>query len=209
MHRDNTWFRKVSRSCYWDDWKEPDYTEFLRNVAAVMKQAARPGASLFFNHKCRWRKTVMLHPLKIVESFAGWNLRQELIWDKSGSLTLGARMFAPSEERIYWLYDDRAKWTWNQSAMRMSVWKAPPDRGLDWHAATYPVEIPRRCIAATTQPGDVVCDPFSGSGTTCLAAMQLGRRAIGIEKDATYFEKSVARLRAAWKEQSQRTRVAA
>ncbi|MEW6578362.1 MAG: site-specific DNA-methyltransferase [Chloroflexota bacterium] len=49
------------------------------------------------------------------------------------------------------------------------------------HAATFPVALPEWFIRLFTLPGDVVLDPFNGSGTTCVAAKQLGRRYIGIE----------------------------
>jgi site-specific DNA-methyltransferase (adenine-specific) len=62
------------------------------------------------------------------------------------------------------------------------------------HPAPMPVEVARRCIRLSTWPGEVVLDPFAGSGTTLLAARQLGRRAIGIERSERYCELAVARL---------------
>lgn len=62
------------------------------------------------------------------------------------------------------------------------------------HFAAYPTEIPRRAILAGSRPGDVVLDPFSGSGTTGLVALQLGRRYVGIELRAEYKALSEARI---------------
>jgi site-specific DNA-methyltransferase (adenine-specific) len=62
------------------------------------------------------------------------------------------------------------------------------------HPAPMPVEVARRCIRLSTWPGELVLDPFAGSGTTLLAACQLGRRAIGIERSKRYCELAVARL---------------
>jgi len=56
------------------------------------------------------------------------------------------------------------------------------------HSATFPVELPAWFIKLFTQIGDVVLDPFIGSGTTALAAQQLERRCIGIEIEPTYVE---------------------
>jgi DNA modification methylase len=55
------------------------------------------------------------------------------------------------------------------------------------HSATYPVALPTWFIKLFTQPGDLVLDPFLGSGTTATAAQSLGRRWIGIEKEPHFF----------------------
>lgn len=62
------------------------------------------------------------------------------------------------------------------------------------HPVAFPKELPARCIAAASNHGDVVFDPFMGSGTTLVAAKQLGRRAIGIELEEKYCEIAVQRL---------------
>lgn len=63
------------------------------------------------------------------------------------------------------------------------------------HFATFPVELPRRCIAAGCKPdGSTVLDPFSGAGTTAMAAQQLGRRAIGIDLNPAYHDIALRRM---------------
>ena len=64
-----------------------------------------------------------------------------------------------------------------------NVWQIPNDGYGGTHTATFPVEIPRRCILLSSKPGDIVLDPFSGAGTTGAAAKLTGRRYIGIEID--------------------------
>lgn len=56
------------------------------------------------------------------------------------------------------------------------------------HFATFPPELPRRCILASTREGDTVLDPFSGSGTTGMVATKHGRRYIGIDLNPEYHE---------------------
>jgi len=62
------------------------------------------------------------------------------------------------------------------------------------HSAAFPVELPKWFINLFTQPGDVVMDPFIGSGTTAVAALQLARDYIGIDLNPEYIEISRARL---------------
>lgn len=62
------------------------------------------------------------------------------------------------------------------------------------HSAAFPVELPKWFIKLFTEPGDIVLDPFIGSGTTAIAAIQLGRNYIGIDNQKEYVEISRARL---------------
>ncbi|WP_409463274.1 DNA-methyltransferase [Amycolatopsis sp. GA6-003] len=75
-----------------------------------------------------------------------------------------------------------------------NVWTIPPDRTRGGHPAPSPVEIPRRCIAAGCPPGGHVLDPFSGSGTTGIAARELGRRFTGIDTNPAYHDLARRRL---------------
>jgi len=74
------------------------------------------------------------------------------------------------------------------------VWTLPtrPYRGP--HFAAYPIDLPLRCIAAGCKPGGTVLDPFTGTGTTGLAALQLGRRFTGIELSAKFSALAAERL---------------
>lgn len=62
------------------------------------------------------------------------------------------------------------------------------------HPAPMPVEVARRCIRLSTWPGELVLDPFAGTGTTLVAARDLGRRAIGIEVSERYCDMAARRL---------------
>jgi DNA modification methylase len=76
-----------------------------------------------------------------------------------------------------------------------TVWHiAPAPRTPGGHPAPFPVELARRCVRLSTWPGEVVLDPFAGTGTTLVAARQLGRRAIGIERSEAYCAQAVDQL---------------
>lgn len=70
------------------------------------------------------------------------------------------------------------------------VWAFPSVRANDDHEAKFPIELPRRIIQLLTKPNDIVLDCFIGSGTTAVAAIQEGRRYIGVDISSKYVEMS-------------------
>ena len=77
----------------------------------------------------------------------------------------------------------------------LDTWSISPDSAKRvGHPAPFPVELPRRLIELFTYKGDLVLDPFCGSGSTCLAALQSGRDFIGVDLDESYVELSRSRV---------------
>lgn len=74
-----------------------------------------------------------------------------------------------------------------------TVWDVQPE-ARDEHPAPFPIEIAARCIRLSSWPQEVILDPFCGSGTTLVAAKQLGRRAVGVERSERYCEIAASRL---------------
>lgn len=70
---------------------------------------------------------------------------------------------------------------------KRSVWTIPTSPFKGAHFATFPATLIEPCILAGSRPGDLVMDPFAGSGTTCALARKLGRRYLGIELNADYL----------------------
>lgn len=80
----------------------------------------------------------------------------------------------------------------------LSVWKVRPEFAKRvGHPAPFPVEIPRRFIELFTYKGDLVLDPFMGSGTTAVAATMTGRHYVGYDLDSDYIAKAHERIAAA------------
>lgn len=75
----------------------------------------------------------------------------------------------------------------------VNVWKLDSER-RNGHPAPFPETLPMRCIRLSSWPGEVILDPFMGSGTTLVAAKNLGRRGIGIELSERYCEIAAKRL---------------
>lgn len=123
----------------------------------------------------------------------GWRLRLPIVWDKGRESPESLRHTGRprwSHEMIYLLSPmprprsaraARPRFFPSALAETGSVWHFPPGGNGGPHLAPFPDELARRCILPTTLPGDVVLDPFSGSGTVPRVAHELGRRGVGIE----------------------------
>ena len=80
---------------------------------------------------------------------------------------------------------------------RNNIWRIAPVQERKGHPAPFPLQLATDHILSWSNPGDTVLDPFLGSGTTGVAAVQTGRRFIGIEMDAGYFTIAKERIEAA------------
>jgi len=75
------------------------------------------------------------------------------------------------------------------------VWTLPTSSGKDGHGAQFPLALPARCIALSTEPGDLVLDPFVGSGNSAVAAVRMNRRTLGFDVSEEYLSIARRRLR--------------
>ncbi|RKW19762.1 MAG: site-specific DNA-methyltransferase [Cardiobacterium sp.] len=138
----------------------------------------------------------------------GYHILNNITWEKPNPLpNLSCRFFTHSTETLLWAKKDKkAKHTFHYDLMRAQndnkqmkcVWQiAPPQRQekrYGKHPTQKPLALVRRCIEAASNAGDLVFDPFMGSGTTGIAALQSGRRFCGCEKEDTYFELAKQRI---------------
>ncbi len=93
-----------------------------------------------------------------------------------------------------WIAESIARAVWGQAVVPgETVWEMTTESAVD-HPAPFPVELPKRVILLYTQPGDVVLDPFMGSGSTAIAAKLTGRHYVGYELSAEYCALAVKRL---------------
>lgn len=123
--------------------------------------------------------------------------RQLLIWDKGASPGMGdlSLPWGPSHEDIYVLGGrGEEHWTGPRtgSVLLSRTKQGNAERGSLLHPTQKPVYIMQSLISRTT--GQVIADPFAGSGTTLVAAKLMGRDAIGVEMDARYADMAADRL---------------
>lgn len=131
---------------------------------------------------------------------AGWILRNDIIWHKTNGLPEPVKdRFTRRHEHVF-LFTKGPRYLFNdaEGSNPGDVWAIPKSTFSGAHGATMPAALARRCIIAGSNPGDTVLDPFSGSSTTGMAALSLGRRYVGIDINEEYHELAMqTRLRKA------------
>ncbi|MBM3269330.1 MAG: site-specific DNA-methyltransferase [Candidatus Sericytochromatia bacterium] len=140
----------------------------------------------------------------------GLKLLNEITWEKPNPPpNLSCRYFTHATETLLWAArGPKSKHTFNYQHMReiaggkqmKSVWRlqAPgrAEKAHGSHPTQKPLALLERVVLASTRPGDLVVDPFGGSGTTGLAAVRHGRRFVGIDLDPAYLDLAVRRYEA-------------
>lgn len=194
------WVNRMA-GAYNDSMPEQAYqdqqVEMLNGIAPFASRTA----SAFYNHKVRYRDKRAVIPTEWLTK-SEWAIRQEIVWDRHGSITLNARMFMPQDERIYWLTigDD---FLFNDTTDIKSwgtIWPITAHAEIQI-SAPFPIEIPERAIAACSLSGGIVLDPYAGSGTTLIACENLGRQCRAVEIDPGYCDVIVDR----WERHTGRT----
>ena len=122
----------------------------------------------------------------------GLSFFHSVIWDKLNP-GLGWR-FRRNHEMVMVAHRAGGKLAWADDGVAVpNIFRTPPVPN-EFHPTTKPVSLPGWFVKLTTNPGDLVLDPFLGSGTTLVAAKAEGRRAIGIEIEERYCEVAARRL---------------
>ncbi len=130
----------------------------------------------------------------------GWYLRQDIIWHKPVPMPESVNdRLQKSHEHIF-LFSKKKNYYFDAMAIAkpsmdgeklvrlQDVWTIPTSNYQGAHFAVFPPKLPELCIKAGTKEGDVVLDPFMGSGTTAYVAQRLSRKWIGIELNPEYVK---------------------
>ena len=122
----------------------------------------------------------------------GWYLRQDIIWNKPNPMPESVRdrctksheyIFLLSKSQNYYFDVDAIK---EPTRRKRSVWDITKTPYKDAHFAVFPPDLIEPCIKAGSERGDIILDPFMGSGTTAMVSKQLGRDYIGCELHEEY-----------------------
>ncbi len=200
---------------YNDKQKHEHYIAWTKEWMSVCKKVLKPQGSFYIAIGDDYAANV-----KVIADELGLFMRNWIIWH----YTFGQQTkdkFARSHTHIFYFSQDKTNFTFNDYAVRVPSdrqliyndkranpeGKMPDDvwntfsrvcgtfkERTGWHPCQMPESLLKRIISVSSNPGECVLDPFSGSGTTAAAALQLERHYVGIEISEQYVENSSKRL---------------
>ena len=134
----------------------------------------------------------------------GWYLRTEIIWNKPNCQPESVKDRPTRSHEYFFLFSKSEQYKYLSTAVRgpndrnlRTIWDINTRALREAHIAAYPIELVLPCLSLSTDPGDLVLDPFIGSGTTGVAALEADRRFVGIELNPEYIAIAERRLNGA------------
>ncbi|MFC1676562.1 DNA-methyltransferase [Planctomycetota bacterium] len=200
---------------YHDKVKSKNYIAWTRDWMAACKNVLKPNGSFYIAIGDDYAANV-----KIIADELGLVMRNWIIWHYTFGQQTKSK-FARAHTHIFYFVNDKADFTFNDHTVRVpsdrqliyndkranSKGKMPDDVWTEfsrvcgtfkerqgWHPCQMPESVLARIISASSNPGDCVLDPFSGSGTTAATAYKLGRDYTGIDMSEEYVVNSRKRL---------------
>ena len=170
-----------------DAMDQSEYDNWQREVLAECWRLSR--LAVFYNHRPRVEHGVLRDPLG--NNF-GIPLRQRIVWNRGTGIDVNLRAFCTRGEYVYLFAKPDFKLSSHSASGMGDVWNLGIETGVPDHPAPFPVSLPARCIEATGARS--VMDPFSGSGSTLLAAVNARISAVGIELESKHCDLSIRRL---------------
>ncbi|WP_333867136.1 site-specific DNA-methyltransferase [Cypionkella sp.] len=194
---------------HWDQFASfAAYDKFTRDWLAAAKRLLKPNGAI-------WVIGSYHNIFRVGSALQdqGYWMLNDVVWRKSNPMPnfRGKRLTNAHETLIWASRDEDSKYTFNYEALKelndgvqmRSDWVLPictgherlkDEHGDKAHPTQKPESLLHRVLIATTNPGDVVLDPFFGTGTTGAVAKMLGRDFIGIEREEAYRKVAAARI---------------
>lgn len=178
----------VQYSKHADNMPWADYVSWQHEIVRELWRIVSPHGAIFYNHKPRvigaqlWEPTELI-PVEVIR-------RQTIIWKRPGGMNFNPTAFVPTYEWIMILAHPAFRLKSKGVSGLGDVWEMAPDTNP--HPAPFPLKLPTRALDAVD--AKTVLDPFMGSGTTGVAAVQMQREFVGIEVDPSYFDIACRRI---------------
>ncbi len=200
---------------YHDKVKSKNYIAWTKDWMSECKRVLKPHGSFYIAIGDDYAANV-----KIIADELGLTMRNWIIWHYTFGQQTKTK-FARAHTHIFYFANDEKDFTFNDLAVRVPsdrqliyndrranpIGKMPDDvwnqdvrvcgtfkERAGWHPCQMPESLLKRIIAASSNPGDCVLDPFSGSGTTAAAAYMMGRDYVGVEMSEEYVKHTNERL---------------
>ena len=198
----------------WDKMTAPEYMQFTRKWIAGCHKALKNNGSIYI--ACSYHN---IGEVMIVLKQLDYKINNIITWYKTNAMpNMTRRVFTHSTEFVIWAVKGSG-WIFNYDKIKeinpekqkdgkekqmRDFWEMPLVQGKErlrgndgkaLHPTQKPEEMLKRIILASSNEGDIVLDPFMGSGTTAFVARKYGRNFIGIEKERKYVEATELRLK--------------
>ena len=188
----------------WDRSRGPDANhEFNRAWLAACQRVLKPNGTIWVTGTSH-----VIHSVGFAMQQLEFKLLNDISWVKPNPPpNLSCRYFTHATETIIWAAKNKnSRHTFNYKLMKeinhgkqmKSVWPIYPPSGaekrLGKHPAQKPIELIDRILRAASNEGDLVLDPFLGSGTTAVAAIRCSRSVVGVEQDAGSVSTTLMRV---------------
>ena len=185
----------------WD--KTTDKHKFNRRWLRACKRVLKPNGTIWISGTLH-----NIYSIGMALEQEGYKIINNITWQKlNPPPNISCRYFVHSTETILWAKKDikKAKHKFNYSLMRelnggkqaKDVWESsltkPSEKKCGKHPTQKPMAILEKLILASTDEGDLILDPFNGSGTTGIVANKLGRKYIGIDLEKDYLDITIRR----------------
>lgn len=185
--------------------------EFHKRWLSACKRVLKPDGTLWVSGTYH-----SIYQCGFAMQLLGYHILNDISWFKpNASPNMSCRYFTASHETLIWARKSKSsRHCFNYELMKngnypkdfikkphtqmRSVWAictpAPREKLFGKHPTQKPLELLERIILASTKENDLILDPFMGSGTTGVAAINLGRQFVGIEKDPAFCELAEKRI---------------
>jgi len=198
----------------WDKMTASEYLQFTKKWIGMSYKILKNNGSIYI--ACSYHNIAeVIMTLKQLQ----FEVKNILTWYKTNAMfNMTRRVFTHSTEFIVWAVKGK-NWIFNYEEIKKinpdkrkdgkdkqmrDLWSLPLVQGKErlkgdcnraLHPTQKPEEMLKRIIIASSNKGDIVLDPFLGTGTTAIVAKEFGRQFLGIEKEKKYFEASKKRLK--------------
>lgn len=164
-----------------------EYVKWQRECLKQMMRIIPENGAIFYNHKWRVQDGLLQDRHDIVNGFP---VRQIIIWRRKGGLNFNAGYFLPTYEVIYLIAKPKFKLVTKANASG-DVWEFTQEM-KNKHPAAFPVKLIDRIVSSTNSK--IILDPFMGSGTTAVSALNFSKDYIGIDISPEYCKMAQERI---------------